>query len=292
MSPSCRAALASFGLLSAGCAGSDRADGDSAAAPGEDDVDQLAPFVAEPVWSADEMTAEAERLVALGFPDPNVPFDAYKALLAYRDDTCPNAGDQLVGQEMPEGGCLAASGAHFEGNTVIIETNVVEGADAIRGFQFGGDFLISDPSGAWLAGGGGMRFQTVRSNNGDVIWSGEAAGTWIDTRRDDWLGLGFSSTFTFGGASTADGRTLTMNGTVGVDGVYVQFVDVAWADACGGYPTGHLRIRDPSGVWADLDFADRCDGCGTLTHDTLDDATEACVDLSPFTSALAALEAG
>jgi hypothetical protein len=291
MSLSCRAALASLGLFAAACVGSDPAT-DASVSASDADVDQLDPFVAAPEWSTEELTARAEHLLSLGFPDPNIPFDAYKGMFAYRDETCPNAGEQLVGQEMPEGGCFAASGAHFEGNTSIVEIDEVTGSDTRSGFQFGGDFLISDPAGDWLAGGGGMRMQTLRSNNGNVVWSGEAAGTWIDTRRDDWLGLGFSSTFTFNGSRTADGLVLTMSGTVGVDDVYLQLVDLMWEDRCGGYPTGSLRIRDPSGVWADLDFGDRCDGCGTLTHDTLDDATEACVDLSPYASALADMEAG
>jgi len=284
-----RLGAAVLALALAGSACEDGGAPDTALPASDADADDLGDFAAAPEWSAEEMTAAAQAMLELGFPNPKAPYDAYMSLLSFRDEVCPGEGDQLVGQEMAQGGCTASTGAHYEGNTTLLVTDESGGDVERRSFSLGGDFLIEDPEGYRLAGGGGMSYGISRAGSGQVDWFGESAGTWIHDRRDDWLGLGISSTVTFGGSAGGDNAVLTLDGSLGLDGVYVQFVDLTWRDGCDAYPQGSVRMRDPSGLWSTLDLADRCDGCGAWSIDGLGEPTEACLDLRPYGSAIAEL---
>lgn len=246
------------------------------------DPDLLDPFVADPEWSVEETIARVEAGMALGFPDPRIAVDAYVELLGGRDETCPNAGEHLIGQEMPIDGCTSAAGYHYAGNTTLLRFSSPDTTRESQGYSLGGDFEIRDPQGYRLAGGGAMTYSWTREGNGQTIWMGEAAGSWIHDKRDDALGLGVSGTLMFRGAAATDNDMTGLTGTVGVGDMFVQFVDVTWAATCDGNPSGSVRIRDASGMWSTLDYGDRCDGCGTYTIDLLGESTEACLDLGVY----------
>lgn len=273
--------LASWGLQACGPG----ADGKEAPTGDTADPDLLDPFVATSDWSVEETIAHVDAGLALGLPDPRIPYGAYVELLSGRDETCPNAGDQLIDLEMPTGGCTSASGYHYAGNTVLVLYGPTSDAEDVRGFSLGGDFEIRNSEGQRLAGGGIMAYQWTQQQNGQTFWRGEAAGSWIYERHDGVFGSGIGATLGFSGITGTTGTTddsISMDGTVGVGDISVQFVQVTWAQACGGNPTGSVRMRDPSGVWSTLDYEDRCDGCGTYTSDPLGEPTEACLDLSVY----------
>jgi hypothetical protein len=276
------AALLASGGLSA-CGPDTGEDGPAAAATYDTaDADLLDPFVADPDWTVEETIAHVEAGMALGFPDPRIPVEAYVELLEGRDETCPNAGEHLIGQDMPIDGCTSASGYHYAGNTTLLRFSSKDPSREMEGYSLGGDFEIRDPEGYILAGGGAMTYTWSREANGQTVWMGEAAGSWVHDKRDDAFGLGVSGTLTFRGAAATADDNVALTGTVGVGEMYIQFVDVSWAASCGGYPSGSVRMRDPSGVWSTLDYGDRCDGCGTYTIDLLGETSEACLDLGVY----------
>lgn len=275
------ALLASGG--SSACGPDTTTDAPAAATPLDTaDPDLLDSFVVDPDWTVAETIAHVEAGMARGFPDPRIPVAVYVELLGGRDETCPNAGEQLIGQEMALDGCTSALGYHYAGNTTLTRYTASEASRQTEGYSLGGDFEIRDPDGYRLAGGGAMTYAWSREAGGQTIWSGEAAGSWIHDKRDDAFGEGVSGTLTFRGASATGDDNVSLTGTVGVGEMYVQFVDVTWAESCGGNPSGSVRMRDPSGVWSTLDYGDRCDGCGTYTIDLLGETSEACLDLGVY----------
>ncbi len=277
-------------LLLAACAASPpQGEAPSPPVPDGDDPDLLDPWTTTPEWTPEELEARVQDVIALGFPNPRAPYLAYLSLMARGDAECPGDPTQLVGQEIGFEGCTSASGVHFEGNTTLIETDTDEPTAAQRGYQLGGDFLIEDTDGTVLAGGGTMMSSVIESAEGRRTWSSQAAGTWIHTRRDDWLGRGISATLVASGmsASSPEDR-LGLVGTLGLDGVYLQF-DVEWPTDCGGHATGEVRVRDPSGAWGTIVLGDACDGCGVWTLPATGESATVCLDLRAYGSSVAEL---
>lgn len=258
-------------------------------APDGSDPDLLDPWAAEPTWSVEEMEANVQAMIDLGFPNPRAPYLAYLELMGHGDELCPGDPTQLVGQEIGLDGCYSSGGYHYEGNTTLIETDVSDEMSAQHGFQLVGDFVIDDDQGDRLAGGGIMML-SVSESGPRRDWGSQAAGTWIHTLRDDWLGRGISATLAASGTSGSEGQDrLALQGTLGLDHVYVQ-LDLTWPlTECAGHATGEVQIRDPSGLWGTLVLDESCDGCGTWTMEATGDSAEVCLDFRSYGGSVAEL---
>lgn len=276
-----------FLLFAAACTST---EGESRRAFSGGDPDDLGPYAAATVWGPEDVAEIVQAMLGLGFPNPRAPYLAYLALMEQGDEACPGDPTQLVGQEMAQGGCTATSGVHYEGNTTLVEVERSDETGAQRGFQLAGDFRIEGADGVVLEGGGTMLHSVTESAGGRRDWVAQSAGTWRHTRADDWLGRGISATVGVNGVSGSAGDDrLLLDGTLGIDGVFVEFESLSWADDCGGNPRGALHVRDPSGVWGTVSFGDRCDGCGDWVVEATAETGEVCLDLRSYGSAVVEL---
>jgi hypothetical protein len=218
--------------------------------------------------------------------------------LALHDDACPYAevtDDPSTGQLSTfwfAQGCVAASGAEFDGYTFARETHhhrTEDGTDW-SGADIKGRIAVVDSDGATFVFGGDAYAQTGR--NDIERETTQQAGT---RGAITWTGSGFpDASFSRGRIAELDiAATWRETGTGGAPMVVVQgdvsgfdgaipavvfdpFVAIGegYDPACPTEGGGTIHARDAAGRWYDATFdggltpedavdADACDGCGT-----------------------------
>ena len=222
--------------------------GDGAAAP-------------TPTWSAAAAGEAATAALALGLPEPVSIRDAYASLLTHVDGDCPMREDRehvlLNGVWYDD--CYSAEGYHYDG-LGIFEESRGDGAWAFSGVA---NFTITDPAGAVFAGGG--EFALDAADDGQALtWRSKTGGVYHRDDDQTWLGSAGEAGLFAEGRRAGEARRLLLDGGAGYTGVDLGFSGlVVDTTVCGGDPIGELQIRDPSGHWFRVDFAD-CGGCGAV----------------------------
>lgn len=244
-----------------------------------------------PLFAATDAVAAMANGLQHGLPDPLDLFDTYLALMALGDTRCPGPGDQLIDTVVPPSGCTSESGARYAGVSVVMDEGDLNSGDPDYVARLvGGDFAITDVEGETFDFGGQVIW-SAQAKDGEENILAQTAGTFAYAGGSPWLAAGVSTVLTMQVAARNEGASrLGLSGGLGTEGVDLWFDDLLFdADACPeGVPSGALEVRDPSGAWWTLAFANRCDGCGTLAYSGQPD-TEACMDLTGFYADSAAM---
>ncbi len=234
--------------------------------------------------TADEALAAVETGTQHGLPDTLDLLDTYAALMALGDAQCPGPGDQLIDTQVPLSGCTSDSGVTYAGVSMLLDEADLGGGDpSYVARLIGGDFTITDAQGDTLDFGGQMVWSGRTGDGGRLSVMAQASGTFVYPAGSPWLAAGVSTVLDMQLEVRADeAPRLVLNGGIGTEGVDLWLDALVFGEGCAdGGPTGAVRVRDPSGAWWTIDFADRCDGCATLSYPGLADA-EVCPDLGPF----------
>jgi len=222
------------------------------------DTAPWAPEAATPVWDLSQATEAIQQTLLLGIPEPRTILLAYQQLLDQEgSDTCPGPEYTFT---QPFEGCISETGYQFAGNASY---QSMEG----NGFLLHGDCTITSPEGIVFQCGGQISW--FYSSSGPV--QAESTGTWGAANLDGWLGEIPGMALWVDG----DAQGMQMDGgyTLGQTALYFDtFYSTA---SC--ITSGSIRIRDSAGVWYSLDFADTCDGCGTLYQG--ENSAPACINI-------------
>lgn len=240
----------------------------------------------DPPWTAEEFGEELSTLMAMGAPNPIDICDVFQTIMTYGDEDCP--GDPLNLSTIPEG-CDTDEGFHYAGIGWYYAADWIRFEDGTQidlTFSHGGDFEILYPGGQRFAGGGGMSYESQRSDDElEIITDFEVHGSWIDSTRSDWLGAGFSGVYEATVSNYGAGEYgFTATGGIGV-GEYDMLLDgVTWdtTDACAGKLSGAVELRDADGYWTRWDVGDDCDDCGEVVFHGDTELGELCLDTTDW----------
>lgn len=245
-----------------------------------------------PYYTVAQIGALLEAVFALGVPNPDDIAETYGQLMSLGGGRCPGDDTDLY---QPEGGCTTEEDTLYSGVGWydVMETMVGgDGEQVELTYTHGGDFEIIDASGARFAGGG--EIVVISHGEGDILFSDiDLAGTWVDTTRQDWLGVTMSSVYLATSRASPDGAALTITGGVGLGSTHLFLDNVTWdpEDACAGTMSGAIHVRDPRGYWSVWDVGDDCDLCGEVTFHNDQTLGELCLDTSAWGAAWQMLSA-
>jgi hypothetical protein len=237
------------------------------------------------VWSAEEAVDQLADVARSPLPAPRVARDAYFALMALGDASCPGDPYQLMSTRVPNDGCGASSGARFIGVSRWLAGSAVEGSNMAESFLLFGDMRIVEPDHDALEVGG---FAVLQLANGErrFVRHGEVSGSWVQDNGRDWLGDGLSATLTLDHVVQDGMAGARVTGGLAQPRATVHFDSLTFGGDCGDNASGAISVRDPSGGWWRYDLGNtRCDGCGTLAFED-EPATDVCVDVSPLAAAV------
>ena len=126
-------------------------------------------------------------------------------------------------------------------------------------------------------------------------FNGYVTGTFADAgvgeaSNGDWLGLGYSGDVEISGSRMTNGETATVDGAVSVGGAALEFTALTldFGSCPDGATGGTIGVRQADATWYELALPDSCGSCGEVTWDHTEDIGEACLDLSPVATMLAA----
>lgn len=241
-----------------------------------EDVDSEAPdapgYAVQPVWSADEAFTALNFAFSLGIPEPFSLGRVYEGAMGHADfgdGACPNYEDpanRTAWGTWYTAGCTSTDGWSFYGTAeAYMGTRAVDGGTetSVGGLA---SWEITDTEGALFVGGGSFGVDVVTADAGGTSWEGLFGGTWhYPASEVPWLADGVHTALFYGGQ--ADGEQLEMIVDGGIEhlGTDLYFEDAHFLrGACGGWPQGELRVRDPAAAWFTFTLDDRCDGCGRL----------------------------
>lgn len=251
-----------------------------------------APSWPEPDWSAEEVGHALDAAFGQDLGLGLSWLEAYLGARAEGDDDCPGEGVAILDNQIPVEGCVAASGASFNG---VAHVGVqVEGSDFM--FDMNGDLEVVHASGEVLRLGGWSYLMAEGYGTDELSWRSEQAGSLLDEASEPWLGEGVSSyLYGSGGRDAERGTWISLTGGHGTlsTGVSLSFEDftlsgMGGTGACAGRAAGLLRVRDPVGSWHRLDFGEDCAPCATVAWADGTELGEVCPDLEAWAEALAA----
>lgn len=193
-----------------------------------------------PEWSAAEVQASVDRLVANGLPEPRSPVEAFQRLLDSQSQECPGRQGYNIEAYF---GCMSREGWYWSGISVLSEMG--EGQ-----FIFVGDFYAVDPRGYTWVGAGDL---------GSMAHSGEQGwfvhGTWGYPPGGGWMQQQSSSYLEY----TAKGDLFLVQGAFGIGTDAIDFEALRLDE---GELGGELRVRDGGGGWWSWTVEKK--GCGPL----------------------------
>jgi hypothetical protein len=233
----------------------------------------------ESTWTSEEVASAIDEGLVAGFPEVADLVDAYLELLAHGDEDCPGDPTQLTDAVLY--GCTTDEGYTYAG---ISTYDVQEAETSVE--ALGADFRILTPTGERYEAGGYIALWT--SEYGGTEYRGaEIEGSWIWEGSDGAASEGLSTVmYAFRTLDEEGELRLIIDGSLGVWGSAMVFEGLEYIDNdCGGFPTGVVRIREPSGVWVAWTAEDSCSECGQVTVDD-EVLGEGCVDLRPAVEAL------
>lgn len=238
-----------------------------------------------PDRSLDDTLALFTSRIDRVLPTPLHVREVYRDLMVHRqlDPPCPPFKDP-PDPEDPESSswtgvwdadCETDEGAHFFGTAIYSEEVSEDPEDAGHELAMLSSYEITDLSGVKFTGGGSMAMDRHQLD-GSLTVSSELGGTYSYPGADGWLDEGADTSLFVDGTLDEVAARFTINGGVGWPGLDLDFRQTEFSTAsCGGLPSGTVRLRDPSGYWLALEFAD-CDPCAQAMFNDHDQG-QACV---------------
>ncbi|MCB9758545.1 MAG: hypothetical protein H6739_01765 [Alphaproteobacteria bacterium] len=238
----------------------------------------------EPEWDAATLEGRLSDALALGFPTARPLIDAYLALMARGDDTCPGDPRQITDVHLY--GCTAESGVTYSGITEFMEEPFTDGDHEILGQAVVGDARIDAPEGSFLLGGHFGEYAGVNTVTGERLVQWELQGTSLWSGGEGWMVDGYSALLRAEHGWLDSGRFVTLSGAISYGGVSIDFSEVALhEDTCGWAAEGLLLLRDPSGGWFSAAL-EPCAPCVALSFEGEPMPEDLCPDLAPLAEAL------
>jgi hypothetical protein len=231
----------------------------------------------QPDDDVDETLAKLATRLSSGLPTPVDIRHTYRRLMEGRDSSCPTfesqESDTWTG--VWESDCDSLTGFHYYGTAIYAEFEEVEDDATTLDILMLSSYEITDADGQAFVGGGVMGL--ARDTAGDEITLFvQIGGTYSYAGTPGWMSVGAdTSLFVLGEMQDGVGE-FQVDGGVGYPDLDLAFDGMQLARGeCEQVPTGTIALRDSSGYWLRIEFAD-CDPCGQMTFNG-NDMGEACV---------------
>lgn len=270
-------------LLLGACVGSEPSsptpDSPAGIDPALPEVEQPAPEVTIPPEAVAERITTA---LGYGFPDVFGMRAVFDGFFMAGDDVCPGPNTYMSDNTLI--GCTSQSGWWYLGIGGYEIGEFEEDENYVLAVGSYGDMQVLGPAGEELAVGGHW-IHRDEFRPGRIAWEGDISGSWSGAlTAQGWLDEGFSGWLSYGGEHFEDAAegadTSWVTGTMAEGDTDLAFEDLTFGgEGCEGYPSGAVKLRDPSGYWYKVDFGETCTGCGALSFGTEDLGQELCVDL-------------
>jgi hypothetical protein len=243
------------------------------------------------IWGADDLLAQLNRLALLGLPTAVPVLEGYLGLMQLGDSQCPGDPYEL-NPDLTEG-CLSSTGYYYSGIAEFFPTEdfdfVFENIQAetiqlpdlslmepANASFLVGDFEILRVDGIPFSAGGwvmdGRFFRT-----GQNILFGGITGSWRDANGlTDWHRSGVSGLYLYQLDGSPGQYRLWMDGVLTIHDLHLRFENVEVSEFCPQGFSGLIGIRDPNGLWHELQSSESC-GCASLTSAGEQQDTQLCV---------------
>jgi len=236
------------------------------------DTGETGPEVPPPALAAAEVGAALDAALSGGIPTFPEAIGAFSSLMALGVGCTPD--DRFFKILDPEG-CLAPSGVTYSGAGGAV--GGWDDAGAVYTYELRGDLVIIDAAGIPYEMGGDID-TVVTPYAGGLGFSQQFLGTFRYAAAPTWLGVGTSGSAWIEADIGDDGAlTAQIDGGYDLGGASVYFDALTVGGACGGAPTGGMRLRDVSGYWYAFSYGPECDTCGQVSYAGAP-LGEACVD--------------
>lgn len=315
-----------FWLLTLACSPLDPDDTGSTTSPTSmetgdtGDTDEPTPWVfddsapPEAAYGPEAIGHALQAFVDTAFDLHPIPLlGAFEAVMAEAGTTCPTLlQDGVYPLWYEPDGCIAETGAAFDGYAYYLTGDIEEGDYLYDGQYISGEATMTSAVGdtllvagsAYLVHGDSLRaeedpqFHHLYQSrvSGAFDWSGpEATGTWLEDDASPDLTVA-----AYRYPNIGDGRAVTITGSVSgldteIDTVWfdeMTLIEASLGSDCSQEPSGIVAVRDPSGAWYDVLFdgptedlevvaPDACDGCGDAWFRGVE-VGEVCVDFTPL----------
>jgi hypothetical protein len=194
--------------------------------------------------------------------------------MSHGDDLCPVNDIDMPVENLH--GCTTVDDWWYAGIAIYEEYDEDSNHDGTsNSFLLSGDFEIIQADGVAFTVGGNIGRDPIDDPQG---WSGYIEGSWLMPTHDAfWLDDGISAMLNV----TTSSSVVSMHGglSIGASTIYAQTLE--WSkEGCWEHPTGGLLVRDPTGYWYTLTYADDCSGCGTIVSSDGSLSAEVCPQLN------------
>ena len=254
------------------------------AAPVEDTAWMSYPSDApQPELSRDDVEAILQAIAAQGSFNTQDIINAYKAVMDMGDDHCPFGLPYMLSDVQ---GCTSLEGYDFAGIAWLTEFDWDPRTGEPTAYFHGGDFAVTAPSGAQMAGGGELLVEATDVDDGREM-TVDFKGTWIDEADDGWLGAGVSGVLTATIIERASTHQATLDGGLAMGSTALDFQNLVFDmdPSCASRLRGTLAVRDSRGHWTDWQLGDDCDACGEVYFRGAVDLGELCMELDEWATA-------
>ena len=215
---------------------------------------------AEPIWNEEQLLANIDENLGLGFPSVLTLRNAYVEALSFRDSGCPTllADDTIVGTW--EGGCSSSSHRYY-GTGIFVEIEN-SAPDIPYEMALQSSFEITDgQENNFISGGIATRFELERES--EYLIEESIGGTYKHDSKSDWFQVGVTTSLKTEHVIEPQGARGYLDGGIGYPDISLQFSMLQYDTSECSSPFGSLSIRDPSGYWFEAIFED-CSGCAIL----------------------------
>jgi hypothetical protein len=232
-----------------------------------------------PDRSLDDAIALFTSRIARGLPTALRVREVYRDRMGHRqlDPPCPSFENPEASSwtGVWQSDCVTDGGTRFFGTAIYEEVVAEDPEDASFELAMTSSYEITDVSGVKFTGGGSMAMERHQVDDSLLLYA-EVGGTYSYPGADDWLDEGSDTSLYVEGTLDEVAARFTINGGVGWPGLDLDFRQTEFSTAsCAGLPSGTVRLRDPSGYWLALEFAD-CDPCALAVFND-NDQGQACV---------------
>ena len=214
---------------------------------------------------------------------------AYTELMGHRTLTCPKAEYATLktwvvwaaeGEDCTtEDGWVFSGLANAQGACEKIDGGTMVDVGVLASFQ------VTDPDGLLFYGGGSFN-QRCEWTDAEGWCDGALTGAFGYGAVEGWLGEGIDSSVFVTDTWVGEDHELTYSGGLGFADGDVTFQELV-VNAQGA--TGGLSVRDPTGYWHELEFAENGGGCGQLRWRGQPEG-ELCLDLSVWRAPIERVE--
>ncbi len=234
----------------------------------------------------EDITATIQHALDYGVPSAGEALDAYNEAYAMGDESCP--GSAFMNGFEVFGTCTAASGAQFSGVAgFTLQDNRVWDGDTWTGsvslLTSPADYVIFRPDGTYLLAGGGLNFtRTIDASGTQQVTA--IRGTFVDTSREDWLGIGYSGELLIGlNQRTGGYPDLMVDGalTLGSTSLQLDDLHVIPYECASGFMGGTIQVRQADATWVTVTLPNTCTNCGQATSQNGEDIGQVCIDPTP-----------